>query len=163
MSGDPEQMIRIFVSMPSLACLYLQGNPIIGLLKNYRKRMVSEISTLTYLDDRPVFSLERVCAEAWANGGVMAERKARAEYKRSDEAKVRTNHSLLLSKREDARSKRVARVAQCKQAFRGAGSELGRWKEAHEVDVEPPDLTAARSELAQCHAPTAALHWEVRK
>lgn len=125
--------------------------------------MVSEISTLTYLDDRPVFSLERVCAEAWANGGVMAERKARAEYKRFDEAKVRTNHSLLLSKREDARSKRVARVAQCKQAFRGAGSELGRWKEAHEVDVEPPDLTAARSGLAQCHAPTAVLLWEVRK
>ena len=89
--------------------------------------------------------------------------KRAAEYKRFEEAKVRTNHSLLLSNRADARSKRVARVAQCKQAFRGAGSELRRWKEAHEVDVEPPNLTAARSDLAQCHAPTAVLLWAVRK
>ena len=49
MRGEPEDMIHLFTSVPSLACLYLQGNPIVGSLQNYRKRMISEISTLTIL------------------------------------------------------------------------------------------------------------------
>ena len=67
--GDAEEMVRLFASMPKLACLYLQGNPIVSSLRQYRKRMISEIPGLAYLDDRPVFPLERLCAEAWAKGG----------------------------------------------------------------------------------------------
>ena len=67
---------------------------------------------------------------------------------------MRTNHSLLLSKREDARSKRVARVAD-KQAFR-AGSSAS-WKEAPGIDVEPPDLT--QPVQSSRNAMHTALHW----
>ena len=34
-------------------------------MKSSRRQLVAELSSLTYLDDRPVFELERVSAEAW--------------------------------------------------------------------------------------------------
>ena len=55
-------------------------------VRQYRKRMISSIPTLSYLDDRPVFALERICAEAWAKGGLEAEKAARKEYKDAEEA-----------------------------------------------------------------------------
>ena len=66
--GDPEEMLQLFKAMPALSVLYLQGNPIVATVRQYRKRMIAEIPSLTYLDDRPVFHLERLCAEAWAVG-----------------------------------------------------------------------------------------------
>ena len=34
-------------------------------MRSYRKTVVAALPALTYLDDRPVFELERLCAEAW--------------------------------------------------------------------------------------------------
>ena len=59
------QVMRIFQSLPDLRCLYLTGNPVVSKIKNYRKTMIATIPTLNYLDDRPVFPVERRCAEAW--------------------------------------------------------------------------------------------------
>ena len=100
--GDPEEMVRLFASVPKLACLYLQGNPIVSSLRQYRKRMISEIPGLAYLDDRPVFPLERLCAEAWAKGGLDAEKAARKEYKDAEEAKQRRDHEYLTEVRGGA-------------------------------------------------------------
>lgn len=60
-----EELMAVLKAMPQLTCLYLKGNPIVSQVKNYRKTLVSSLSGLTYLDDRPVFELERVCAEGW--------------------------------------------------------------------------------------------------
>ena len=98
--GDPEEMVRLFASVPKLACLYLQGNPIVSSLRQYRKRMISEIPGLAYLDDRPVFPLERLCAEAWAKGGLDAEKRRAKEYKDAEEAKQRRDHEYLTEVRE---------------------------------------------------------------
>ena len=136
MRGEPEDMIHLFTSVPSLACLYLQGNPIVGSLQNYRKRMISEISTLTYLDDRPVFSLERVCAEAFANGGIKAERQARIDYKMLEDAKLSMNHSTLLNMRENAAVKRRIVSKQGKKAFQNAGFDIRNLNQAYEIDLE---------------------------
>ncbi len=49
--------------------------------------MIAAVPTLSYLDDRPVFPLERVCAEAWVVGGLEAEKNARARFKDAEVAK----------------------------------------------------------------------------
>lgn len=105
---DPD-CLEIFKKMPNLRCLYLQGararaairgeglrecgpqpkstsrppagNPIVSNTRHYRKSLIASIKTLSYLDDRPVFELERLCAEAWAEGGLEAERAARAKVR----------------------------------------------------------------------------------
>ena len=59
------QVLEVFSSLPDLRCLYLKGNPMVSKVRNYRKTMIATIPSLTYLDDRPVFVVERRCAEAW--------------------------------------------------------------------------------------------------
>ena len=63
--------------MPNLKVLYLQNNPVTKKIPNYRKTIISNIPTLTYLDDRPVFKDDRRHAEAFARGGLEEERKER--------------------------------------------------------------------------------------
>jgi hypothetical protein len=46
----------------------------------YRKRLTYALKQLQYLDDRPVFEVERIGANAWAEGGVEAEKKAKLDY-----------------------------------------------------------------------------------
>jgi dynein assembly factor 1 len=68
--------------MPSLAVLYLTGNPVCKKIANYRKTIIAAIPTLKYLDDRPVFEDDRIYAEAFARGGITEEREARKEWNR---------------------------------------------------------------------------------
>lgn len=63
--------------MPNLKCLYLRGNPVVRNISNYRKVLIANILTLTYLDDRPVTTNERRTAEAWLKGGKDAETEER--------------------------------------------------------------------------------------
>ena len=76
---DPEAM-EVFKAMPGLRVLNLMGNPVIRKTSQYRKTMINEIKQLSYLDDRPVFPKERVCAEAFMKGGREAEREARTKF-----------------------------------------------------------------------------------
>ena len=63
--------------MPLLACLYLKNNPCVREFKNYRRRLIGYISSLKYLDDRPVFINERRVAEAWIKDGKEGEESER--------------------------------------------------------------------------------------
>ena len=101
--GSPEDMVRLFSSMQSLACLYMQGNPVVSSMHQYRKRMIAAIPTLTYLDDRPVFSLERTCAEAWAIGGLTAERTARELHKDIADANSRRHVEFMTNLRKNTK------------------------------------------------------------
>ena len=51
--------------MPRLSCLYLKGNPVVRKIRHYRKSLITRIPRLSYLDDRPVFDLERIAAPLW--------------------------------------------------------------------------------------------------
>ena len=51
--------------LPNLKCLYLQGNPVVSHMKNYRKTMIAALPSLGYLDERPVFEDERRMVTAW--------------------------------------------------------------------------------------------------
>ena len=148
--GDPEEMVALFASMPKLACLYVQGNPVVSQLRQYRKRMIASIKSLAYLDDRPVFPLERHCAEAWAAGGLDAEKAARKAFKDEEAAKQRRDHEYLTNLRERSRAKREALAEKGKKALADLG--LSDSDGEYEPEEEPPELVAARAKLAQYEA-----------
>jgi len=62
---DGEGLLSVLRQLPSLKCLYLRGNPLVSSMRSYRKATIAALPGLTYLDERPVFELERLCAEAW--------------------------------------------------------------------------------------------------
>lgn len=72
---DPAILDEVLVKMPNLHVLYCQGNDFIRKIDYYRKTVIAKIPTLKYLDDRPVFEEDRRRAEAFAEGGMKAERE----------------------------------------------------------------------------------------
>ena len=126
--ADGEGVLAIFKQMPDLRVLYCQGNPFVKELRNYRKRMISEIKTLRYLDDRPVFEDERRRCEAWARGfaegGTLdaaneAERaeiaQIRADKKAAEDKRVRDFENFIA----DARAAKAADDAAKGLSFSG--------------------------------------------
>ena len=113
--GDPEEMVRLFASVPKLARLYLQGNPIVSSLRQYLRTEISEDPGPSTIDPS---SLERLCAEAWAKGGLDAEKAARKEFKDAEEAKQRRDHEYLTEVR--------GRRGQARGARRTGQESVGR-------------------------------------
>nr|XP_012139350.1 PREDICTED: dynein assembly factor 1, axonemal-like [Megachile rotundata] len=62
---DTEQVVNILGDMKELRVVRLVGNPVLKMIKLYRKTMILKCKNLRYLDDRPVFPKDRACAEAW--------------------------------------------------------------------------------------------------
>jgi len=60
---EPE-ILDLVKQLPELKVLYLKGNPCVKNIPSYRKKTVSTIPSLTYLDDRPIFENERRLADA---------------------------------------------------------------------------------------------------
>lgn len=58
------------MKMPNLAVVYLQNNRFNKKIAHYRKTLISKMTNLKYIDDKPVFDDERRYAQAWARGGV---------------------------------------------------------------------------------------------
>ena len=47
-------MIKSITANTNINCLFLQQTPLVRNLKHYRKRLVSQLPALKFLDDRPV-------------------------------------------------------------------------------------------------------------
>jgi dynein assembly factor 1 len=143
---EEEEVLEVLQGMPNLACLYLQGNPVVTKKRYYRKTMIARIPTLKYLDDRPVFPLERQCAEAWSREGLEGERAARAQFKEEEAERDRANYEYMKKIREEGWAKRRAAAGlpptEGDPFFDNLGD--GEW----EVPQEPPELVAARERLA---------------
>lgn len=107
---DP-RVVEIFESMESLRVLNLTKNSVPSKIRNYRKTMIVRCKDLTYLDDRPVFPRDRACAEAWAKGGIEAEKEERQKWQNKDRQKMNASVAYLRNLREKAEAKRAAMEA----------------------------------------------------
>ncbi|CAM6097261.1 unnamed protein product [Calypogeia fissa] len=87
---DDELALEMIRSIP-LRLLRLIGNPIVSKTRHYRKKTITSIQELHYLDDAPVFEKDRRLAEAWRAGGLPAEQETR-EIIRKEEADMREKH-----------------------------------------------------------------------
>ncbi|KAI9106276.1 hypothetical protein DFS34DRAFT_57416 [Phlyctochytrium arcticum] len=106
---DDPDIVEILVQMPNLAVLNLMYNPVISKIQNYRRTLISRIPSLTYLDDRPVFDKERLAVEAWARGGLDAEREERQRQKDAEKEEHERSFQALRRMQEDARARRRER------------------------------------------------------
>lgn len=109
---EPDDLVEIFAELINLGCLYLRGNKAPQKISNYRKVMIVKIPSLKYLDERPVFEVERLGAEAWFAHGKDAEMAVRRKYYEDKETEQRRNLKLFqrteleaLKKKNECRKK----------------------------------------------------------
>ncbi|NWS03836.1 DAAF1 factor, partial [Motacilla alba] len=103
--SDPS-IVAILETMPNLHVLNLMGNEVIRKIANYRKTLTVRLKQLTYLDDRPVFPKDRACAEAWAVGGLEAEKAEREKWETRERKKIQDSIDALATIRQRAQEKR---------------------------------------------------------
>ncbi|NWV50275.1 DAAF1 factor, partial [Daphoenositta chrysoptera] len=103
--NDPS-IVAVLETMPNLHVLNLMGNEVIKKIANYRKTLTVRLKQLTYLDDRPVFPKERACAEAWAVGGLEAEKAEREKWENRERKKIQDSIDALAAIRQRAEEKR---------------------------------------------------------
>lgn len=97
-TDDYLKFVEVLASYPSLAVLYLNHNPICRKIPNYRKTLISKLKNLKFLDDKPVFEEERLCAEAFARGGIEAEREERKRIKDEETNEHWKRHEIFREK-----------------------------------------------------------------
>lgn len=68
--------------------------------------MTVKCKFLTYLDDRPVFPKDRACSEAWAAGGIEAEKIERQKWIDKDRREIQESVNYLARIRKNAEIKR---------------------------------------------------------
>eukprot|EP00943_MAST-04B_sp_MAST-4B-sp1_P007908 g7908.t1 len=111
---DIEIVEKVLKKMPKISALYLKGNPCVRKIKHYRKTMLSTMPQLAYLDERPVFELERVAVAAWKEGGIEAEREARKQFQNKKINDDRESMKTFRKWKEERRAARKALIQKCK-------------------------------------------------
>jgi len=107
-----DEVVGFFKRVPKLAVLYLTGTEIVKGLRYYRKKMITGMPGLQYLDDRPIFEQERRTAEAWATGGDEAEKLVRQQiHEEKKESLIRPVRDLQ-KRAEEKRHIKEARTAE---------------------------------------------------
>ncbi|NXE23024.1 DAAF1 factor, partial [Ardeotis kori] len=158
--SDPN-IITILETMPNLRVLNLMGNQVIKKIANYRKTLTVKLKQLMYLDDRPVFPKDRACAEAWAVGGLEAEKAEREKWETRDRKKVQDSINALAAIRRKAEEKKRQKYMEERDASAKCGNEdvtdiledLAREKAAAEKAMLPELDECAEIEQVKLETP----------
>ncbi|TPX34549.1 hypothetical protein SmJEL517_g02833 [Synchytrium microbalum] len=156
---DPD-IVEVFEVMENLAVLNLMANPVTSKIQNYRKTLISRCKGLTYLDDRPVFDKERLATEAWARGGIEAEREERQRQRDEDRDQNMRNFEALRRLQEEARARRRENGALVEPIF---SPELSRFRDEMLSKVDEPqhdDDNNEEEEMPQPDMAPAAETWD---
>ncbi|XP_070762666.1 dynein axonemal assembly factor 1 [Enoplosus armatus] len=140
---DPE-ILLVLESMPELRVLNLMANEVVKKIPNYRKTMIVRLKQLTFLDDRPVFPKDRACAEAWAVGGVEAERKERQQWETRERRKIQDSLDSMAEIRKKAQERQRLRELQEKGATE-ASTTLETSCEENDTQI----LTSSQGQMIQ--------------
>lgn len=146
---DPEIVEKVLKKLPKLSALYLKGNPVVRKIKHYRKTLLNAMPNLAYLDDRPVFELEKVAVKAWAEGGVEAERAARKAFQTNKVEKDRESMRSFRRWKDERRAARQAEIEKCKKEGRAVPQPKKYVSYREMADSEMDEADRMRAALAK--------------
>eukprot|EP00658_Telonema_sp_P-2_P033262 TRINITY_DN2444_c0_g1_i18.p1 TRINITY_DN2444_c0_g1~~TRINITY_DN2444_c0_g1_i18.p1 ORF type:complete len:510 (+),score=117.40 TRINITY_DN2444_c0_g1_i18:442-1971(+) len=113
-SDDALALLEVFVPLPDLRTLYLKHNPIVSKMERYRKNVIASIKTLVYLDDRPIDEMERASTDAWAEGGIEAEKAEKLRRILERDQNYLDNFEALKLRQQEARERYALQAEQPK-------------------------------------------------
>ncbi|XP_062328057.1 dynein axonemal assembly factor 1 isoform X2 [Osmerus eperlanus] len=145
---DPD-ILNVLEAMPQLRVLSLMGNEVVRKVLNYRKTVIVRLKQLTYLDDRPVFPKDRACAEAWAAGGLEAERRERESWETRDRRRIQDGLDAMATIREKALERRRLRELQERDNGEDSVTDPEESQGPNEDSKGPSEVNQVPSEESQ--------------
>lgn len=130
---DKNEILPFFTQLKELTILYLQNNPAVRQVSQYRKTLTAELPNLSQLDDRPVSELEHTLGKAFIKGG------------REEETRVRTG--IAEAKLSKAKADRAENAKRCETAR--ANNKIEMRQMLDNLKVQKQDLVEKRLELTK--------------
>ena len=134
---DGADVIGCLAGMAKITSIHMAGNPVVTKVASFRKKVIAACKTLRYLD-RPVFDNERAAVEAWARGGIKAEREAQERQRRAKDESERRALAEFRAWQESVRGK----VA---PSLPSSSDEESFETAKEEISVQSPDTTKSNS------------------
>ncbi|CAN2389531.1 Dynein, partial [Pristimantis euphronides] len=141
---DDPAVIDILEKMSNLSILNLMGNELNKKIPNYRKTLTVRLKGLRYLDDRPVFPVDRACAEAWARGGREAENEERERWDTKERKKIQDSLDALSEIRrqvEERMCRKEMEKEESQEEMNTEGSLTTGRVDAEDIEIIPLKAT----------------------